>query len=189
MHYLIVSKPAPADLVAGLRVVADGEMISFEQPWTFGAPVVAQVDDAAKLDPVKSRLAKVPGLNAFAVEGLEAPGTGQAFVLGGHIMRDMERFKPYAAAVPEVVKSFGGRFLARGGAVTPIAGAFVPERVVLAEFPTAEAALDFYISDRYAPLLEIRLATTEARLVIVARSGELPAAVRAKAAAYLQRRG
>ena len=101
-------------------------------------------------------------------------------------MRDIERFKPYAAAVPEVVKSFGGRFLARGGSVTPIAGSFVPERVVLVEFPTVEDALTFYISDRYAPLLKIRLATTEARLVIVTRSGEWPAPVRAKAAAYLR---
>jgi uncharacterized protein (DUF1330 family) len=71
-----------------------------------------------------------------------------------------------------------GRFLARGGTVTPLAGAFVPERVVLLEFATADAALGFYLSDRYAPLLKIRLATTEARLAILARSGALPAQVR-----------
>jgi uncharacterized protein (DUF1330 family) len=85
-----------------------------------------------------------------------------------------------------VVKSFGGRFLARGGRVTPLGGAFVPERVVLIEFPTADDALAFYISDRYAPLLKIRLATTEARLVILARSGELPAHIRATAGSYLR---
>ena len=185
MHYLVVSKPAPADFIAGLRVVADGEMISFEQPWSFGAPLIARLDDAT-VDAVKLRASLGPGVNAFAVEGLEAPGAGTAYVLGGHIMRDMERFKPYAAAVPEVVKSYGGRFLARGGTVTPIAGSFVPERVVLVEFAGAEVALDFYTSDRYAPLLKIRLATTEARLIIQARSGELPASVRAKAAAYLR---
>jgi uncharacterized protein (DUF1330 family) len=59
--------------------------------------------------------------------------------------------------------------------------------VVLVEFPTADDALAFYISDRYAPLLKIRLATTEARLVILARSGDLPAQVRATAEAYLRR--
>ena len=123
------------------------------------------------------------------VEGLEEPGTGQAYVLGGHIMRDMERFKPYAEAVPDVVKSFNGRFLARGGKVTALAGEFVPERVVLIEFPTADDALGFYISDRYAPLLKIRLATTEARLIIVSRSGDLPKQVRAAAEAYLRRGG
>jgi uncharacterized protein (DUF1330 family) len=186
MRYLVASKGASSALPPGSRLIADGEMISFEEPWTFGAPLVARLDDAADLDQWKAGAAG-HGWNAFAVEGLDDPAAGQAFVLGGHIMRDMERFKPYAAAVPDVVKSIGGRFLARGGTVTPIAGAFVPERVVLLEFPTAEDALTFYISDRYAPLLKIRLATTEARLVILTRSGELPANVRATAEAYLRR--
>ena len=66
--------------------------------------------------------------------------------------------------MPDVVRSFGGRFLARAGKVTPLAGAFVPERAVLIEFPTAGDALAFYTSERYAPLLKIRLATTEAAL-------------------------
>jgi uncharacterized protein (DUF1330 family) len=187
MRYLVASKAAAGHLPDGCRLVADGEMISFEQPWTFGAPLIARMDDA--LDTAKLRASLSPSVNAFAVEGLDEPGAGPAYVLGGHIMRDMERFKPYAEAVPDVVKSFGGRFLARGGKVTPLAGDFVPERVVLIEFPSADDALGFYISDRYAPLLKIRLATTEARLVIVSRSGDLPKQVRAAAEAYLRRGG
>ena len=186
MNYLIASKSALDHLPAGCRLVADGEMISFEQPWTFGAPLIACLDEGTDFGLLGKRLSAM-GSSAFAVEGQAEPSDGQAFVLGGHIMRDMERFRPYAAAVPEVVKSFGGRFLARGGKVMPIAGTFVPERVVLVEFPTADDALAFYISDRYAPLLKIRLATTEARLVILARSGDLPANVRATAEAYLRR--
>jgi uncharacterized protein (DUF1330 family) len=187
VKYLVANKPAAASLPPGSRLIADGGMISFEQLWTFGAPLIARLDDAVSLDPRKAQAATDAGFNAFAVEGIDEPGDGQAFVLGGHIMRDMERFKPYAAAVPEVIQSFGGRFLARGGTVTPIAGRFIPERVVIAEFPTADDALAFYISDRYAPLLKIRLATTEARLVIVARSGELPAHIHEAAHDYLRR--
>ena len=187
MHYLVASRAAAGHLPDGCRLVADGEMISFEQPWTFGAPLIARMDDA--IDAAKLRASLGSEINAFAVEGLDEPGAGQAYVLGGHIMRDMERFRPYAEAVPEVVKSFGGRFLARGGKVTPLGGAFVPERVVLIEFASADDALGFYISDRYAPLLNIRLATTEARLVILSRSGELPKQVRVAAEAYLRRGG
>lgn len=187
MRYLVANKTAAGHLPDGCRLVADGEMISFEQPWTFGVPLIARMDDAVDLGKLRASLA--PGVNAFAVEGMDEPGTGQTYVLGGHIMRDMERFKPYAEAVPDVVKSFNGRFLARGGKVTPLAGEFVPERVVLIEFPTADDALGFYISDRYAPLLKIRLATTEARLVILSRSGDLPKQVRAAAEAYLRRAG
>jgi uncharacterized protein (DUF1330 family) len=185
MRYLVASKAAAGHLPDGCRLVADGEMISFEQPWTFGAPLIARLDDA--LDITRLRASLGPGVNAFAVEGLDGPGAGQAYVLGGHIMRDMERFRPYAEAVPDVVKSFGGRFLARGGTVTALAGSFVPERVVLIEFPTADDALGFYLSDRYAPLLKIRLATTEARLVVLARSGDLPVHVRTAAEVYLRR--
>jgi uncharacterized protein (DUF1330 family) len=185
VNYLVASKSALDHLPAGCRPVADGEMISFEQPWTFGSPLIARLPDGADLAAVKARMS-AGGFNAFVVEGLEEPGSGQAYVLGGHIMRDMERFRPYAAAVPDVVRSFGGRFLARGGTVTPIAGTFIPERVVLIEFPTADDALSFYISDRYAPLLKIGLATTEARLVILARSGDLPAHIHAAAQDYLR---
>lgn len=188
MQYLVASRAAADELPEGSRLVADGEMISFERPWTFGAPLIARLPDTVDPASMTEKMSQ-RGLNAFAVDGLEEPGDGQAYVLGGHIMRDMERFKPYAAAVPEVVKSFGGRFLARGGTVTPIAGAFIPERVVLVEFAGADEALAFYISDRYAPLLKVRLATTEARLVVLARSGALPAHVHATAEAYLRRGG
>jgi uncharacterized protein (DUF1330 family) len=187
MQYLVASMAMSGRLPQGSQLIASGEMISFERPWTFGPPLIARLNEAVDLVAWAARIGG-DGCNAFAVEGLEEPGVGQAFVLGGHIMQDMERFKPYAAAVPDVVKSFGGRFLARGGRVTPLGGAFVPERVVLIEFPAADDALAFYISDRYALLLKIRLATTEARLIIMARSGEMPARIRATAGSYLRRR-
>ena len=183
MHYLVASKAAAGVLPAGSRVIADGEMISLELPWAFGAPLVARMDGLGDLAALKAKLGAA-GLNAFAVEGIAEPGAGQALVVGGHIIRDTEGFRPYAAAVPDVIKSYGGRFLARGGIVTPIAGSFVPERVVLTEYPDAATALAWYTSDAYAPLLKTRLATTEARLGIMARSGELTAPMRATAAAY-----
>jgi uncharacterized protein (DUF1330 family) len=186
MHYLVASKAASGHLPDGSRLASDGEMISFERPWTFGPPFIARLGDAADPAALKASMS-VASFNAFAVEGLEEPGSGQAFVIGAHIIRDAENYRPYIAQVAAVVASFGGRFIARAGKVTPIAGSFVPERVVLIEFPSAGDALSFYTSDRYAPLLKIRLTTTEARFVIMARAGELPAEVRAGADAYLRR--
>jgi uncharacterized protein (DUF1330 family) len=182
----VASKGAAGHLPAGCRLLADGGMISFEQPWTFGAPLIARLDDAVDLVALKVSLSKADH-NAFTIDGLEESGAGQAFVLGCHIMRDMEGFRPYVAAIPDVIKSFGGRFLARAGKVTALSGSFGPERVVLIEFATADDALSFYVSDRYAPLLKIRLATTEPRFLILARSGALPEQVRAAAEAYLGR--
>ena len=173
------------ELPPGCTLIADGESMSFEEPWSFGAPLLARVDDVAALEALKAR----SGVTAFAVEGLEEVGAGRAFGVGAHMMRDTDGFRPYAAAVPDVVRSFRGRFLARGGKVTPVGGSFVPDRVVLIEFPAAGDGAAFYFSDAYAPLLKIRLACTDPRFVLLARSGPLSESVRGAIAAGLRKPG
>ena len=170
MRYLVASGLAATQLPKGCHLVADGETISFEQPWNFGAPLIAQVDDGADLTALTSK----PAMTAFLVEGIEPPGAGHAFAIGAHRMRDADAFKPYAARVADVIKDYGCRYIARGGAVTPLAGSFVPDRAVLMEFPSADDVAAFYFSAAYAPLLRIRLAATEPRFVLVARAGALP---------------
>ena len=174
MLYLVASGLRSADLPPGCRVVADGEAASLEQPWSFGAPVIAQVDDGADLDALKSK----PGVTAFTVEGALPPGEGRAFAIGAHMMRDTQAFKPYIARVPGVIAPYGCRYIARGGAVAPVCGAFTPERLVLMEFPSADDIVSFYFSDAYAPLLRIRLTATEPRFVVLMRSGKLPDSAR-----------
>jgi uncharacterized protein (DUF1330 family) len=189
MRYLAVGRPdsAPPDLaLARCRTIADGEAISFEQEWIFGDPLIARVDDDVSVEELKAQLPA--GCNAFLVEGLAEPGAGQAFVFGAHTMRDMRHFRSYADLIPEVVKQFGGRFLARASEVTPIAGNVVPDRVVITEYPTADDAVAFYVSEPYAPLLKLRLATVNARLVVLARSGTLPETARKAAEDYLRAR-
>ena len=170
MHYLVASGLRSADLPPGCRAIADGETISFEQPWSFGAPLIAQVDDGADLNALKSK----PGVTAFLVEGIEPPGAGEAFAIGAHRMLDAEAFKPYIARVPDVIKDYGCRYIARGNAVTPLCGSFAPDRLVLMEFPSADEVVAFYFSAAYAPLLRIRLKATEPRFVLVMRAGPLP---------------
>jgi uncharacterized protein (DUF1330 family) len=170
MRYLVASGMRSVELPPGCRAIADGETISFEQPWNFGAPLIAQVDDGADLTALTSK----PAMTAFLVEGIEPPGAGQAFAIGAHRMRDADAFKPYAARVADVIKDYGCRYIARGGAVTPLAGSFVPDRAVLMEFPSADDVAAFYFSAAYAPLLRIRLKATEPRFVLLARAGSLP---------------
>jgi len=170
MRYLVASGLRSAELPPGCRAIADGETISFEQPWSFGAPLIAQVDDGTDLAALTSK----PAIAAFLVEGIAPPGAGQAFAIGAHRMRDAEAFKPYVARVADVSKDFGCRYIARGGAVTLLSGSFVPDRVVLMEFPSADDVAAFYFSAAYAPLLRIRLKATEPRFVLLARAGSLP---------------
>jgi uncharacterized protein (DUF1330 family) len=171
MRYLVASGLPAADLPPGCALVAGGEAVSFEQPWSFGAPLIAQVDDGVDLAALTSK----PGVTAFLVEGgIAPPGEGRAFAIGAHRMRDAEAFKPYIARVPDVIKDYGCRYLARGNAVTPLCGSFAPDRLVLMEFPSADEVVAFYFSAAYAPLLQIRLKATEPRFVLVMRAGPLP---------------
>jgi uncharacterized protein (DUF1330 family) len=186
MHYLIASNDILGSLTVGCHVVADGETLSFEEPWSFGTPTIIRVENDAALEAIKAK-AGLGVTSAFAVEGLEEPGQGKAFAIGAHLMRDVQGFAPYAAAVPDVIRNFGCRYIARGGTVTPIAGTFVPDRAVVMEFPDADALAAFYFSEAYAPLLKIRLATTDPRFVMVARAGEIPDSARRLIADKLRR--
>jgi uncharacterized protein (DUF1330 family) len=181
MQYLVTCGLAAVALPAGCRLVADGETIAFEEPWDFGPTLIARVNDGADLSALRDRL----GVTAVLVEGAAELDGGQAFAIGAHIMHDLEGFKPYAAGVPAVIRDYGCIYLARGGKVTVLAGAFAPTRVVLMQFPDADAITSFYFSDGYARLLPIRLATTEPRFVLMARAGRVPDSVRRVIAARL----
>jgi uncharacterized protein (DUF1330 family) len=69
--------------------------------------------------------------------------------------------------VPPTLKSYGGRFLVRGGNVEPREGNWVPTRFVILEFPSVERAKAWYDSTEYAPAKALRQATSTADLIIV----------------------
>jgi uncharacterized protein (DUF1330 family) len=184
MHYVVCGGDADLISAAGVRLLADGEMIVLEGPWALGRTRLGVVEDEAALAAVKSKVAHANG--AFAVEGIEAPGNGKAFVIAAHKMLDPEGFRPYADAIPGMLARFGVRSLARGGKVTPLAGSFLPDRGVVLEFADPAALVAFYTSEEYAPLLALRLRTTDPRFMVIARSGAIPASMREAANAHLK---
>jgi uncharacterized protein (DUF1330 family) len=138
------------------------------------------------LDESAVAAARASGIDGYLVDALGEPGTGEAFVVAAHRMRDLVAFQPYAEQVGAVVQRFGGRFLARSGKAEILGGDFVSERAVIIEFPRAADAVAFYVSDVYAPLMKIRHATSDPRFLVMARSGALPTDARATAESYLR---
>lgn len=189
VHYVIASGDTAATAAVmqqpGVRRLADGEMLVLEGPWTLGPTVLGFSEADTPPAPAVSAGA---GLNAFAVEGIAPPGQGGALVVAAHKMLDAVAFKPYADAIPGMLAQFGVRSLARGGTVTPLAGAFAPDRGVVLEFASVEAVLDFYTSEVYRPLLDLRLRTTDPRFIVIARSGTIAPAARAAAEQFVARR-
>ena len=63
---------------------------------------------------------------------------------------DPERYEAYKQLAPPAIAKYGGRYLVRGGEMTPLEGDWRPNRVVVLEFPDVETAKRFYASPEYA---------------------------------------
>jgi uncharacterized protein (DUF1330 family) len=91
----------------------------------------------------------------------------RAYVIADVEVLDPEAYVEYTENVPATIAAHGGRFLVRGGAVEALEGDWRPRRFVIVEFPSPEAARDWYESDEYAALAEIRKRHSDGRLVLV----------------------
>ena len=69
---------------------------------------------------------------------------------------DPDKFAKYREAVPAVVESFGGRYIARGAQVEILEGSHDGRRLVLFEFPSMDAIRRFWNSPEYAKVKPLR---------------------------------
>lgn len=90
----------------------------------------------------------------------------------GYIIAEVEvtdptLFEQYRAGVPPTVAAHGGRYLVRGGAMTPAEGDWHPKRLIVLEFPDLKAAKAWHESAAYAPLKAMRERSARTKMVIV----------------------
>jgi uncharacterized protein (DUF1330 family) len=75
-----------------------------------------------------------------------------------------EGYRPLAAAS---VARYGGRYAVRGGNIDLLEGEPEPERIVVIEFPDADAARRWYRSGEYQKALKIRQSASRGRVFLV----------------------
>jgi uncharacterized protein (DUF1330 family) len=80
---------------------------------------------------------------------------------------DPEAYAVYLEKVPALVEEFGGRYLARGGKITPLAGDWDPKMIVLMEFPSSDHITRWLMSKEQIALDEIRRKTANTRTILV----------------------
>ena len=80
------------------------------------------------------------------------------YVIAQLKVTNSENYKEYVEKVPEVIKKYGGEYLARGGEHQVFEGEDKLPRIVIIKFPSYEKALEWYNSDEYKPVKDIRLA-------------------------------
>jgi uncharacterized protein (DUF1330 family) len=80
---------------------------------------------------------------------------------------DPTAYGQYVDAVRPIVEAHGGRYLVRGGAVTSLAGGWLPERVVLIEFPSMACLRACFASEPYRALAPLREQSTTSRAIAI----------------------
>lgn len=80
---------------------------------------------------------------------------------------DLERAARYSEMSGPSVERHGGRFLARGGALDVLEGDWEPERLVVIEFASTEAARAWFDSDDYREARAVREGAGNWRMVVV----------------------
>ena len=90
----------------------------------------------------------------------------KGYVIAHGDVSDLEEYKKYQAANAEPISKFGGRFLVRGGASEKVEGRLRSRHVVL-EFPSYQAALDFYHSDLYTAARALREPVSTLDMIVV----------------------
>lgn len=82
-------------------------------------------------------------------------------------IRDRDKAAAYRARVFDTVAQYDGRYLVLGGPVDVIEGDWTPVIPVIIEFPSLERAREWYDSDVYRPLKDIRADAMDTAAVLV----------------------
>jgi uncharacterized protein (DUF1330 family) len=90
-----------------------------------------------------------------------------AYVVYQGEVLDPERYDEYKTKGAASIVAAGGRYLVRGGDVEVLEGEAPAGRTVVLEFPTMQAAIDWYRSDEYTEIRKIREGAARARMYVV----------------------
>ena len=98
----------------------------------------------------------------------------KTYVLLDIKVTDPDAFQKYAWEVRPLLESYGARYLIRAGEMEVIEGEWDHGLPVLLEFPDRETVDAFYRSEEYAPLLKLRLDSTEGTLSVIQGYDHIP---------------
>jgi uncharacterized protein (DUF1330 family) len=89
-----------------------------------------------------------------------------AYVIYQGEVLDPERYEQYKVKGAESIHAAGGHYVVRGGDVEVLEGE-PPGRTVVLEFPTRQAAIDWYRGAEYSEARKIREGAATARMYVI----------------------
>jgi uncharacterized protein (DUF1330 family) len=125
---------------------------------------------------LKLELAVLAGV-AIGVTGTAAIHAQQAKTPPGYVIAEVEITDPttlqkYGEKAPQIVASFNGHYVVRGGDVQALEGEPPKGYIVVIGFDSVQKAREWYDSPAYAAIRPFRQSSTKSRLFIV--EGEAP---------------
>ena len=95
-----------------------------------------------------------------------------AYLISDVQVRNAEAFQIYRTRAAASIARYGGRYLARGGAIEPLEGSWMPQAIIVVEFPDLEQARTWYRSPEYALALAVRDQALSRNLILVDGIGD-----------------
>lgn len=90
-----------------------------------------------------------------------------AYVIYQGEILDQARYDEYKVKSAASIIAAGGKYVVRGGDVDVLEGEPAPDRTVVLEFPTRQAAIDWYRGDEYTEARKMREGAAIARMYVV----------------------
>ena len=121
----------------------------------------------------KTAVAALAGV-LIGVAGAVAIHAQQAKTRPGYVIAEVEMTDPnpnatqkYAEKAPQIMESFNGHYVVRGGKVQALEGEAPKGYIVVIGFDSVEKAREWYDSPAYAAIRPIRQNATKSRLLLV----------------------
>ena len=82
-------------------------------------------------------------------------------------VRDLDDLLEYRRRNTDTVAKHGGRFVVRGGDAELLEGEWPTQRIVVMEFPDADAACAWWTSDDYEAIKPLRRGASDTNIILV----------------------
>ena len=83
-------------------------------------------------------------------------------------IHNIDEYKKYLNKVKPMVEKFGGKYLIKGGKIdAKETDLWKPTRIVLVQFPNKTSALNWYNSEEYRPLKNLRLFNAASNILFI----------------------
>lgn len=90
-----------------------------------------------------------------------------AYIISNLDVHDEAQLADYVKNAPGTIAKYGGKYLVRRGAITPLEGDWSPQALVILEFPTRAQAKAWYQSPEYRALREASFKGATRDLILV----------------------